>query len=116
MNKFIPENLTVEHVDLSDGDPNDSNTFTTRFTQVHNAIKTLNAEDFATEALEECFLQHRLTPEVFTAVIAAHLPDKEGNMTVDDKQYWLQMADKMGPAWIESFRRTAAFMAKVGGF
>jgi len=66
---------------------------------------------------EEAFgHDQRIVPDALAHIIMQHLPMADANMTVEDKQYWLAVAHFMGPDWIESFRRTAAWMAKAEQF
>lgn len=77
------------------------------------ALNTLDVNGNVTEVIDGDFI---LKPEVLGQIIMQNLPDAETQMSVADKQYWLAVAHHLGPDWIESFRRTAAWMAKAEQF
>jgi len=76
-------------------------------------LNHMGANGNETETITEEF---RIAPAILGQILMVHLPDADRNMTVEDKQYWLAVAHHMGPDWIESFRRTAAWMAKAEQF
>lgn len=90
--------------------------FAQRYKQIESVAKTLNAPSDYPEALGEAFANNCLKAAVFGIIMMQHLPAPESNMDLDAKQYWMSVAHELGPEWIESFRRTAAFMAKVEQF
>lgn len=88
----------------------------TEFTLARGAremLNSLNDRGNVTEVIDGDFI---LKPEILGQIIMQNLPDAETQMTVADKQYWLAVAHHLEPDWIESFRRTAAWMAKAEQF
>lgn len=43
-------------------------------------------------------------------------PDHGQRMSAMQKAFWLQVAEYMGPDWIDEFRKVGAFMSKVDSF
>jgi hypothetical protein len=58
-----------------------------------------------------------LTPEALGQILMDHLPiNANERLHANEKAYWLAVADWLGPDWLASMRKVAAFMDKVESF
>lgn len=76
------------------------------------SLATLAASDSIGEHLAEVHVE----PEVLGQMVMQALPDTDKQMTRGDKKFWIDFAEWLGPDWLESLRRTVAFMQKAGAF
>lgn len=53
---------------------------------------------------------------ILAQLIMQHLPLDAVGFPIESKTFWLQVAHHMGPDWITSLRRVAAFMDKAESF
>lgn len=66
---------------------------------------------------ELCPGRDDIPPAVLGQLLIEALPDLEpGRMSATDKMYWVQVAEWLGPDWLESLRRTVAFAVKSDQF
>lgn len=94
----------------------DERTFLTNYLLAKIAAIAMEHLSGNVDEFEEHLSEISIAPEVLGQLLMQHLPETEANMNVGDKQYWIAVAAHLGPAWIESLRRTTAFMAKAGQF
>lgn len=94
----------------------DERTFLTNYLLARIASIAMENLTGNVDEFEEHLSEISIAPEVLGQLLMQHLPETEVNMNVGDKQYWIAVAAHLGPAWIESLRRTTAFMAKAGQF
>jgi hypothetical protein len=93
----------------------DENEFARDLQTFRNAIATMldMCEKWDGE-LPELFADTRLPAAVFGQILMGHLPTE--GLTVQDKIFWIEVMEHMGPDWVNEFRHVGGFMNKLGEF
>ena len=70
------------------------------------------------DMLAEAFRDDRMPGSVLGVIIMQHLPHviDGGGMNREMKRYWMDVADELGPDWLESFNTANQWMKRVEGF
>lgn len=103
-------------IDLCAGTPGSSISPAAAIELARCAVAALNTcadVDSMTELLQA---YPQLKCAVFGQILMNHLPSPDGPLSPDDKTFLLSVAAYMGLDWLESMRRSAAFMIRVEGF
>lgn len=92
--------------------------FTRRLTTAHDFVKAMNEPETIGDVGELIDEDFKIPPEVLGQIIMNHLtsPVNDEGLTVAAKQYWLAVAEHMGPDWVAEFRNVGDFMDKVTSF
>lgn len=79
-----------------------------------NAAFTLLTGLKGNRELPDLFSEQKLPADVFGQLLMQHIgPD---TMSFDEKLFWMEVAEYIGPDYIQAFRKVAAFMAKTQEF
>lgn len=80
--------------------------------KVAAAKDTLNwCRHLSDEDLAYVFEDTRVDPKVFGQLLMQHLP--EDGATSDDRRFWLNVANHIGPDYVSTFDRVANFMVNI---
>lgn len=87
--------------------------FSEKLARAQEALKVL--QSFKGDGdLGELLQEAEIPYDVFAQMLMEHLP-VEG-MGFANKEFWFLVSQYLGPDWIASFKKVAAFMAKVDEF
>ena len=85
--------------------------------------KVAEAKRLLTEAyahangdLSEAYVGFQLDSATFAQILMEHLPQPGMGFNVEQKQFWLQVFDHIGPDWLAEYRKVGGFMAKLAEF
>lgn len=95
----------------------EENVFARDLQVARDSVRTLNnldGKDLSELFHEMRFSEGRLNPAVFAQILMEHFPANP--MLPDEKMFWVQVADHLGPDYIREFRRVGGFMNKLGEF
>lgn len=99
--------------------PDSNEQFPAAIQAVRDGFATLNANigDLGELVATPGNSGYTLAPEVLGQIMMDHLGiDPAERLSTEAKAYWMQVGAHMGPDWIASLRKVAAYMEKVESF